>query len=138
MPNGIDLILADHEVVNTLFTEFSAAPNGPAVGQIVDMLKAHDEAEQAALYPIALAVLGDTDLITRSELAHSAVKRQIDLLSGLEGAPLIAAVDGLRALVQEHVNDEETNLLPALNEAATPDQLEELAARILQAKQRGG
>ena len=138
MPNGIDLIRADHEMVNQLFAEFANTGQGSPVGQIIDALKAHDEAEHFALYALARELLGDTDLLARAEAAHSAVKRQIDLVCSLEGPPLEAAVDELRNLVQTHVADEEKNLLPALSEAATPDQLDALGARIMQVKQRGG
>ncbi|HEY5877092.1 MAG TPA: hypothetical protein VIT64_17405, partial [Ilumatobacteraceae bacterium] len=69
---------------------------------------------------------------------HSAVKKQIDHLKSLEGAPLTASFEQLRRLVEEHVADEEQNILPALAEQATPQQLEGLGARIMQAKQRGG
>ena len=70
--------------------------------------------------------------------AHSAVKKQIDHLKSQEGAPLADAFETLRVLVQEHVRDEEKNLLPALADKATDQQLDGLGARILQAKQRGG
>jgi hypothetical protein len=83
-------------------------------------------------------ILGDTDIIMRSSVAHSAVKKQIDLLTTLEGPPLVDAFKGLRTIVQRHVADEEKNILSALGNAATPQQLEELGARILQAKQRVG
>lgn len=138
MPNGIDLILADHELVNALFAEFAQAPSGIPVGQIVDALTVHDQAEHAALYPFAAELLGSDDLLTRAEVAHAAVKRQIGLLSELEGPALVVAVTELQQLVEAHVADEETNLLPALNEAATPEQLDVLGGRILQAKQRVG
>ncbi len=138
MPNGIDLIVADHELVNTLFTEFESTGQGALVGQIVDALVTHDDAEHAALYPLAADVLGDTELLARSSAAHSAVKRQIDLIKQLEGPPLAAAVAELRTLVTEHVADEEQNLLPALRAAATPDQLDALGGRLLQSKQRVG
>ena len=138
MPNGIDLILADHEEVNELFAEFEANPNGATVGRIMAALTAHDEAEQHALYPMAGMLLDDPTLIERSTAAHSFVKKQFDLIKFLEGAPLMAAVEGLRQMVTEHVEDEEKNLLPALAEVASPQQLEALGARILQAKLRGG
>ena len=138
MPNGIDLILADHQLVNDLFGEFDTKQDGATVGTIIAALKAHDEAEQAALYPFAATVLSDVALIERSSVAHSMVKKQFDIIAALEGAPLVAAVGVLQQLVTEHVDDEEKNLLPALAEAATPQQLEALGARILQAKQRGG
>jgi hemerythrin superfamily protein len=138
MPTGIDLILADHEMVNALFDEFDTKQDGATVGLIVAALRAHDEAEQAALYPFAGWLLGDAGLVERSAAAHSMVKKQFDAMAALEGAPLVAAVGVLRQLVTEHVQDEETNLLPALAEQATPQQLDALGARLLQAKQRGG
>jgi hemerythrin superfamily protein len=138
MPNGIELILADHERVNMLFARFTETGDGAFIGQVIDALTAHDDAEQAALYPLVGALLGDADAVGRSALAHSAVKKQIDAIKALEGAPLTDAFEVLRTLVQDHVADEEKNILPALADAATPQQLEGLGARILQAKQRGG
>ncbi len=138
MPNGIDLILADHQRVNDLFTRFAETSDGTIIGQVIDALHAHDDAEQAALYPLTAALLDDPALVQRLATAHSAVKKQIDLISSLEGPPLVDAFNVLQAIVADHVRDEETKLLPALNERATPSQLEGLGARILQAKQRVG
>ena len=138
MPNGIDLILADHAAVAALFTQFDDTGDGTVIGQVVCELKAHDDAEQAALYPMVGEILGDADMITRSSVAHSAVKKQIDILTTLEGPPLIQAFKALSTIVQKHVADEEKNLLPALARAATPQQLEKLGARIVHAKQRVG
>jgi hypothetical protein len=138
MPNGIDLILADHQVVEELFARYDETGDATIIGQVIDALSAHDDAEHAALYPLAGVLIGDLDMIERSAWAHSAVKSQIDLMTSLEGDPLVDAFATLRALVDEHVADEQDNLLPALADAATPQQLDELGARILQAKQRGG
>ena len=138
MPNGIELILADHRNVDALFERFDATADATVIGQVVCELKAHDDAEQSALYPMVGNIVGNADMIERSSIAHSAVKKQIDTLSTLEGAPLVEAFKALRKIVQKHVADEEKNILPALGAAATPQQLEELGARVLQAKQRGG
>jgi hypothetical protein len=138
MPNGIDLILEDHAIVNDLFARFDETGDATLIGQVVGCLAAHDDAEQAALYPLAGRLLGDVDMIERSARAHSAVKKQIDLISTLEGPPLISAFEELRRLVDTHVADEQEHILPALAEVATSQQLDELGARILQAKQRGG
>ena len=81
---------------------------------------------------------GDAALLDQSLVAHAAVKRQIDHLRAQEGAPFVDAVRVLRGLVEDHVADEEKRLLPALREAATAQQLDELGGRILQAKQRVG
>jgi len=138
MPNGIELILADHRRVDTLFDEYAQSGSAIVIGEILDALQAHDDAEQAALYPLAGHLLGDPAGIQRWATAHSAVKQQIDLLKSQEGHPLVESVEVLRLLVQEHVKDEEQNLLAALGERATPAQLDGLGARLLQAKQRGG
>src|SRR5687768_3226112 len=111
MPDGIDLILADHERVNALFAEFAETADGTLIGQIMDALSAHDDAEHGALYPLVGHVLGDVALLGRSAAAHAAVKQQCDLIRSLEGPPLTAAVESLRRLVTKHVQDEEKNVL---------------------------
>ena len=138
MPNGIELILADHRRVEALFTSFAETGEAGIIGQVVDALAAHDDAEHAALYPLAGHVLDDAVAIERWAQAHSAVKKQIDHLKMQEGAPLAEAFETLRMLVREHVQDEEKKLLPALADKCTDQQLDGLGARILQAKQRGG
>jgi hemerythrin superfamily protein len=138
MPNGIDLILADHERVAALFAQYAEAPSADIIGQVIDALKAHDDAEQAALYPLLGHLLGDEEMITRAAAAHSAVKKQIDMLVTLEGAGLTEAFATLQRLVEAHVADEEEHMLPALAEAATAEQLDGLGARMLQVKQRVG
>ncbi len=138
MPNGIDLLLADHQRVNALFEQFDQTGDGAVIGLVMDALTAHDDAEQSALYPLVGHVLGDAVLVERSAEAHSAVKRQMDRIRQLEGPPLVEAFAVLRRLVTEHVRDEERNILPALAEQATPGQLDGLGARIEQTKQRVG
>ena len=138
MPNGIDLILADHERVDTLFTQFNKTGDGVWVGQILDALTAHDGAEHAALYPFAEVMLKNPALIKRLDLAHSEVNGLMEHVRGQEGKALVDAMGLLQVAVTNHVGDEETNLLPALQKRATPAQLETLGARIEQDKQRVG
>src|SRR5436190_15343198 len=138
MPTGTDLIRADHERVNALFAAFGQTHDPTLIGQILDALEAHDQAEHAALYPLAAAMLGDPELIAGYEVAHMLVKRQIDDIRIQEGEPLLVAVETLRLALADHITDEEANLLPALEAVATADQLQGLAARIEQNKQRVG
>jgi hemerythrin superfamily protein len=138
MPNGIDLILADHQRVDALFEQFDSTGDGTVIGLVMDALTAHDDAEQSALYPLVGHVLGHAAMVERSALAHAAVKRQMELIRQLEGPALVDAFAVLRRLVTEHVRDEEDNILPALAERATPGQLDGLGARIEQTKQRVG
>jgi hemerythrin superfamily protein len=138
MPDGIDLLLADHAYVDELFAAFGQTGDATVIGQIVDALGDHDDAEHAALYPLAGNVLGDRALIEAMNAAHAAVKTQIEYLRALEGPPLIDAVNGLQKLVKQHVADEEKRLFPALRRQASDAQLSILGARILSCKQRVG
>ena len=73
MPNGIDLLLADHRLDDGLYREFARTGDATIIGQIVGQLTAHDEAEHSALYPLIGKVLGDAAAIERAAAAHSAV-----------------------------------------------------------------
>ena len=136
MPNGIDLLVADHEVVKQRFADFEKTHNGAIIASLIDAVKGHDEAEHAALYPMCEQVLDDVALVARCEAAHSEIKRGIDVVLGLEGPALIAAARDLRLLIELHADEEENVLFPALTKAASPAQLEVLGARLLQAKHR--
>lgn len=138
MPNGVNLILADHQRVKTLFTQFDRTGDGVWVGLILDALAEHDGAEHAALYPCAEDVLKDPALLERLELAHREVNALMEHVRGQEGSALVEAVAQLQAAVTSHVSDEETHLLPALKKKATPALLQTLGARIEQNKQRVG
>jgi len=138
MSDGIELVLADHRRVDALFTTFADTGDATVIGEIVDALSAHDQAEHAALYPLVGQVLGDANLVERAAGEHSIIKQSIERLLTLEGPGLVAAVDGLRNVVEAHVQEEEQEILPALRAAATPGQLDLLAARLEQSKQRVG
>ena len=138
MTGGIDLVLLEHRRVEELFAAFREAPNGVAAGCIFDALAAHDDAEQAALYPLLQALAVEPDAVARSLAAHSLVKRLIDHAKAQEGPPLVDAMAALEDAVAGHVGDEEQNLLPVLRAAATEPQLQGLAARWQQVQQRVG
>lgn len=138
MSSGIELILADHERVSSLFEEFNVTHDGTVIGLIVSALSVHDDAEHAALYPMAAQMLRKSALLKRFDLAHMEIKKLIDDVRAQEGSALIAAVARLEEAVGEHVRDEEENLLPDLDKKATPEQLETLGSRIEQSRQRVG
>jgi hypothetical protein len=135
---GIDLILADHRLVDGLFAEYQRTGDPSVVGQIFDALTMHDEAEAHALYPLARAVLDEAALVDRAYLEHSELKMLIEHARALEGAPLAASMEKIQQTVEAHVAEEEKGMLPALGKKATPAQLDGLAARIEQIKQRVG
>jgi hypothetical protein len=138
MTNGIDLVLLEHRRVEELFAAFRESPNGVTAGSIFDALAAHDDGEQAALYPLAEALDVASGTVAKALTAHALVKRLIDHARAQEGPPLVDAMALLESAVTEHVADEERNLLPALQQAASAEELDGLGARWLQVQQRVG
>lgn len=135
--NGIDLLVADHRVVDERFAAFAEAPAADIAGQIVDLLITHDDAEQSALYPLIDEVLGP-DAAAQARREHSVVKKLLDRARQQEGAALVSTMTALQAAVTDHVRHEEVELFPRLAEAATATQLDWLAAHLEQTKQRVG
>lgn len=135
MPNGIDLVRADHQRVNELFVRFNDDLDWTLVGQAIAALRAHDDAERAALYALAARVLDAPALMEMLRAAHEAVQKQIDIVAGLDGHRLVDAFQTLQAFVGETARVEETKLFPRLTEFATAEQLEGLGAQILSVKQ---
>lgn len=134
MPNGVDLILADHQAVRGLFAQFDETGNASSMREAFRALTAHDDAEHAALYPMAWTILGDPILNQRCQVAHSRMRTKIEAMLLLQGERLIDEFRVLRDLVTEHFDDEERNMLAALSERASPQQLDVLGARILRAR----
>jgi hypothetical protein len=124
--------------VEACFLAFQSTGDTTALGQLFDLLTAHDDAEQSALYPLAAAVGVAAATLRGAPLAHARVKALMEHARQQEGPALVAAASALQQAVQRHVQQEEQALLPALAERATPAQLDGLAARMLQVHQRVG
>lgn len=138
MTSGVDLILQEHALVRSLFDQFSDDPRGEIAGRIFQALAIHDQAEHAALYPLADALLNKARVLERYIGVHATIKALIDHARTQEGAALVDAIELLRVTVMTHVEDEEKNLLPALEKKATPEELDSLGTRITQNEQRVG
>lgn len=135
--NGLELLLADHAIVRERFASFVERPTGAVAGEIFDLLLTHDDAERSALYPL-VAQLVDAEAADRARTEHLLVEKLVDRARGEEGDALVRTMAALRTAVDEHVEREENDLFPRLTEAAGPDDLDRLAARLQQTKQRVG
>ena len=121
MPNGIDLILADHRTRRRAVRRRSTRPATPpssARSSTRSPPTTTPSTPPSTRSPVTCSAT--RRLIERWALAHSAVKKQIDHLKTQEGPPLVEAFETLRLLVQDHVADEEKNLLPALARQRPP------------------
>jgi len=129
-PNAIDLLKADHDDVDKLFSQYEDIKDGDESGdkemlvaQICDALTVHAQIEEEIFYPAAREALDDDegkDLIDEAAVEHQTLK---DLISRLEAAPTedplyYAGVKVLSEYVKHHVKEEENELFPKCKSSA--------------------
>ncbi|MBV2362943.1 hemerythrin domain-containing protein [Streptomonospora nanhaiensis] len=139
----IDVIISDHRAVEAVFTELEQGAPDPEhrrrlADHVITELVRHSVAEEQHMYPAARRVLDDGDEIVDHELEEHAEAEQV--MKDLEGC---AATDPrfeellstLMSDIRHHISDEEEDLLPRLRAACSPEELAELGAKVLKAKE---
>ena len=139
MPDVIKLLEADHREVEDLFAK-AESTSGAAKQQVVTKITAeltlHAQVEEQIVYP-AIRDAGLDALVDEAEQEHGKVKELVAQLEAMDATSNDA--DGvlaeLKADVQHHVQEEETEGFPRFREAVDQAQLQELARQVEQAKQ---
>ncbi|GAA4883631.1 hemerythrin domain-containing protein [Kitasatospora terrestris] len=140
--NVIAELLADHREVEEMFDRIQALPSGDerrreVADEFTIELVRHSVAEEMYLYPAVREHLPGGDRLADREIEdHAAVERLLKELEGLDcdDVRFDLLVDQLVNEVSAHVSDEEANLFPALAEACTAEQLDELGDKVRTAK----
>ena len=139
MPDVIKLLEADHREVEDLFAK-AESTNGAAKQQVVTKIAAeltlHAEVEEQIVYP-AMRDAGLDSLVDEAEQEHSMVKELVAQLESIdattEGVDSVLAE--LKANVEHHVHEEESEGFPRFREAVDQAELQALATRVQEAKQ---
>jgi iron-sulfur cluster repair protein YtfE (RIC family) len=144
MPDVIKVLETDHREVEDLFAKAestSGAAKQQVVTKIADELTLHAEVEEQVVYP-AMRKAGLNDIVDEAEQEHTKVKQLVAQLETMDGttADVDPVLAELKADVQHHVNEEETDGFPKFRDAVDTDTLDELGAQVEEAKQarRGG
>ncbi|WP_175407205.1 hemerythrin domain-containing protein [Streptomyces sp. TRM64462] len=140
--DALELLTHDHRMVEQLFRDYHAAASVDQRRAVVEVmvreLSKHAALEELMVYPLAKRVLpdGSEDIDDRLG-AHTAVKKtllELDRLPpGDERADRL--MDELRHEVEQHVQDDEDDLLPRLRDAVPQQDLDELGRLLDKAKQ---
>jgi iron-sulfur cluster repair protein YtfE (RIC family) len=133
------LLEADHREVEDLFAK-AESTNGAAKQQVVTKIASeltlHAEVEEQIVYP-AMREAGLNEIVAEAEQEHGKVKQLVAQLEAMDAAT--DEVDGvlaeLKADVQHHVEEEESEGFPKFREAVDQATLQDLAARVEEAKQ---
>jgi hemerythrin superfamily protein len=136
-PDVVDLIERDHREVEELFAKFGATGDVAVAAEICDSLDRHRAGEEGAIYPAVAAELPNgRQMAGEGEDEHTEAYALIARIRdctdpGRELADLMAE---LRLVVEEHVDAEETEVLPQVRAVLEPDRLEALAREYTAAK----
>ena len=139
MPDVIKLLETDHREVEDLFAKAestSGAAKQQVISKIASELTLHAQVEEEIVYP-AMRAAGLTDIVEEAEREHGKVKDLVAQLEAADGTtdeaePILAE---LKSDVQHHVEEEESEGFPKLRDAVDQAQLEELGAKVEEAKQ---
>ena len=135
-----EMLMEDHKEVNALFASYEGSEGerrDRLVHEIIESLTKHTRIEEQILYPFIRAEVPDGDqLMDEAEHEHQQAKEAIARLKDLspDEPAFDEAFQSLRDGVQHHVQEEESEVLPKLTEAADDAALVELGRRLAQAK----
>lgn len=142
MPDVIALIEEDHREVEELFSQFETSDDTgkrAEIGErIIQELTIHAELEEAILYPAIKRALPDGKaLIDHATKEHEQAESLIERLDGTDpdDPEVRQGFSELRSTVEEHVQEEEREVLPKFEAAASRDQLDKLGTQYDKAKQ---
>ena len=140
MPDVIKLLEQDHREVEDLFSKAestSGAARQQVVTKIASELTLHTEVEERFVYP-AMRDAGLADLVNEAEQEHAKVKELVAQLETMDATTddVESLLAELKADVQHHVQEEETEAFPKFRESVDQSELQSLATRVQEAKQQ--
>jgi len=139
MPDVIKLLEQDHREVEDLFAKAESttgAAKQQVVTKIASELTIHAEAEEQFVYP-AMRQAGLGQMVDEAEVEHQKVKDLVAQLEAMDGATaeVDATLEQLKADVQHHVDEEESEAFPKFRDAVDQQTLQTLADQVRDLKQ---
>ena len=138
MPDVIKLLETDHREVEDLFVKAEStegAAKQQVVSKIASELTLHAEVEEQIVYP-AMREAGLADIVEEAEQEHGKVKRLVTQLESMDAATddVDSVLAELKADVQHHVEEEESEGFPKFRDAVDQATLQDLATQVQDAK----
>ncbi|HVL89089.1 MAG TPA: hemerythrin domain-containing protein [Actinomycetota bacterium] len=140
--DAISILKQDHKEVEQLFRKFEQAGDRAhkskrsLMDRIVRELSVHAAIEELIMYPAARETLDDDDPVLEALEEHHIVKWTLSELERMD--PTHARFDAkakvLFEMVRHHVEEEESELFPALRDKLGRTRLSEIGEALMQAK----
>jgi iron-sulfur cluster repair protein YtfE (RIC family) len=134
MPDVIKLLEQEHREVEDLFAKAettSGAAKQQVVTKIASELTIHTQAEEQFVYP-AMREAGLGDLVDEAVAEHQKVKDLVAQLEAMDGSTsdVDPVLQQLKADVQHHVEEEESDGFPKFRAAVDQQTLQTLADQV--------
>ena len=129
--DAVQLLLSDHQTVRQLFDQYQQQA-GSATGspqkqqmaeQICKLVTVHANLEEELFYPAARQALGPHDLLDESAVEHASARDLIEQIQQMDPSEELydAKVKVLGEYVKHHVQEEENELIPLLQQQGNLD-----------------
>jgi hemerythrin superfamily protein len=132
MIDVVSLIKKDHRELEELFAKVTAGDGDRQrlLDEITVRLEAHSRAEELEVYPVlSLADPGEEDEVEHAHHEHHEAEHRLRMARNLVVSPHFgAAFTAFVKAVKHHVEEEENEMLPALQKAVDAGRLAELGA----------
>jgi iron-sulfur cluster repair protein YtfE (RIC family) len=128
MPSVVTVLKQDHRKVEKLFSDFESSGDGSIVDTICDELDVHMEAEEALVYPVLRDdVSGGTQMAQHAEKEHAEARQIVGRIRQTKEADhLSELVQELKSAIEEHVQEEESDVFPKMEQELGNERLEQL------------
>jgi hypothetical protein len=134
----VELIKNDHREVERLFDLLKKQPatRGLHFPVLCALLIAHSRAEEVEVYPVAKDEAGETDEVAHSQGEHAEAEHMLEQMTAMdpESAEFAAALEELIKAVNHHVSEEESRVLPGMQQRLSKERRAELAEAFVTAR----
>ena len=134
----VELIKNDHREVERLFDLLQRKPatRGLNFPVLCALLIAHSRAEESEVYPIAKDEAGETEEVAHSQGEHAEAEHMLEEMTAMdfESAEFETALDELIKAVNHHVEEEESRVLPGMQQRLSTERRAELAEAFVSAR----
>jgi hemerythrin superfamily protein len=135
--NAVTLVKNDHRLMEALFAQLQAGDGDrrALVAEVQARLSAHARAEEAEVYPIIAKAAGEKGEVEHGTYEHLEAEHKLRKVVNLIDSPHFdQALEEFVAAVDHHVQEEESELLPALEKATDKKTLDRLGAAFERAR----
>jgi len=125
-----DLLETQHRKVEELFAALETSAKKSTLNELANQLAAHMTIEQELFYPTVREFAGEiiSESMEEHAIAELELKRLLQAQEKHDAETVHARVTCLKELIRHHVEEEESELFPKVNETLEAETLEELGS----------